>query len=373
MTSAIISGGNRYKVLINSIGQAMPKTVIAIAKGLNVPAQRVASIIYQAPAILVDNITLDVAQQMNDLLSNLGYDVSVCEQDTPIEIDHARYDVSVYIQDPAAYNQTLSKLCDFIGGTPEDAAKLIDTPPGIVLGDVSQATVEALRRHLPDGADVLSSRPDQALYDLFLQDADHHVERAILNDLKHAGLDIIAQSGCISRSIDQSKAKSLWARHAKTGALRMVNQDFLRCDIVLSCVPSNGSLTAEQRAVLTNVAGIPDHHLDAVITHCPVTVMEALPYSSALHILADFTETGLGVRADLITFARYGISLQTGPVPAQAEQCLAQLGLAQKDNALRAYPYELPYVFAELEARRFAHQLERLGFGVEFFDPEEGA
>ena len=359
--------GSLYKILIESIGQALPPSVIAIAKGLNVPAQHVANVIYRAPAILVDSLSYDIAQKMESLMVQLGYEVKVCDQDAVLNLEESRRDISVYIRDTRNYAAHVNRIAEFIGSTAEEANKLISSPPGIIMGGVSLATVDRFKAFLGEGIDVKASDPATALYDVFLLECDPHSARTLLADLERTGVQLIAKTGCIARDLDQEAAKSLWARHAKTGTIRIVMQDFLRCDILLCDRPE---LNEEQKSLLSNDVGIPDEHLEAVVSQCPVTLFEALDYAQALPKLQALTEAGLQVRADLITFAQYSIVVKSGSNLGAISSVLRKLDLLPPEDSVRQLPYTLPYVLPELQARLLAETLAGQGIVTEFLDPQ---
>lgn len=358
----------QYKVRISSIGSADPKCIQSIATGLSLPVNLVANAVYRAPSILVDRIDRSTAGKLSDLLNELGFVTEVLEQEQETPTDPARLDVSLYVRDISQYELIVQRLAGFLSCSAEQAHGLISTPPGVVIGGVTEPTFRALQDHLGDGAELLASNPAIARYDLFLTSTDQAVCGRILQDLNATGVTTIGDNGCIARDLDQSLASEVWRRHARSGSLRIVNQDFMRCDIVLVSRPSGRPSEAQQH-YLTKELGMPPGHLEEILEACPITLYEAESYEVMLNLLERLADLNFEVRADLVTFSQFGIEISSGPNPQAISDALNSLGVggAQPDTL----PYQLPFSFSELQARLLSSKLSELGINSTYFDPAE--
>ena len=221
------------RLIIQSIGTASPANAASIAIGLGVPVPSVLKALYQAPTVLVDGLTADMAEQMVGLLTDLGCIVEIESQSSPPPEPAPLFDVAVYVKEAARYGQIVTNLSKFLGCDETKAAQLLATPPGMVLGEVSRATVDALAAQLGAGADLVASDPDSACYDLFLGDCDATQRARLMADLKRRGHTPVAESGLILTELDRPTADAIWSAHSRQPALRVVNRDFLRFDVVL--------------------------------------------------------------------------------------------------------------------------------------------
>jgi hypothetical protein len=234
-------------------------------------------------------------------------------------------------------------------------------PPGIVLGSVSMATVEAFRRHLGDGASILVSAPAEARYSLFLGDGERVLRDRILDAAREAGTEPVADHGLIAVDVDHETARALWSRFQASGLLRIVNQDFLRFDLVLTAVEAGGSNGARHR-LLEKLAGVPAAMIDEVLAALPVTLMESVPRARVESLMRRFEAVGLRMRADLITFQLLGVEVMRWEDRPALEATLEELGLLPEDDALPAKgPWRSPGMLPELRARVALDALRRVG------------
>ncbi len=353
------------RVAIRSIGTATPSRAASIALGLGVPVQSVMETLYRAPRILVDGLAPETADRMADLLGDLGCEVAVEPQDTPPPAEEPLYDVALHITDTARYGAVTEALAGFLGCDAAQAAQVILQPPGVVLGQVSTATVEALCRRLGEGAELSVSDPGKARYSLFLGDCDPTVRARVLGDLRRRGLEPMGSSGCLLSGLERSEADAIWAALGRVGALRIVNADFLRYDIVLT----EGADTAAARNVLEAFARIPGHIVPELFGALPITVMEAVPEADMPGALERLAAAGLSVRADLVTFLHLGIELVSARRGVDPARVLARLGIETGGPVM--VPGRLPFAMPDLQARLVRDALAGAGIEAALFEPGE--
>ncbi|GGB86564.1 hypothetical protein GCM10011352_10570 [Marinobacterium zhoushanense] len=356
-----------YRLVVCSIGQATPASAKSIALGLGVPVQRVLDALYRAPAILVDNIPFDTAQQMQDLLDTLGYDTRVEHCQQPSAVQAECFDIAAYITDEQHYDRIVAELARFLGTDESEASRLLTTPPGIVIGNVTQATLDALTGRLGEGVELIASNPATALYDLFLAVDSADQARRTCQELRRRGYSLIADQGCVLIDMSKPEADRLWSSFQRANTLRVINQDFLRFDLVLT-EPGSGLSDAAHR-VLSELAGIPDHIIPRLFEATPVTLVEALPKGQLERFMLAFSEAGLSVRADLISFMHLGLKITRTAQPSLLNQTLRSLGLLDtKRNHLPELPFQLPCVLPELQARVIRYALRTAGTEAELVE-----
>ncbi|MCV6585270.1 MAG: hypothetical protein OIF47_07030 [Marinibacterium sp.] len=353
-----------YRIVITSIGDARPSDAASIAVGLGVPVNRVLEAVYRAPSVLVDGLDAPTARQMGDLLGSLGCGVDVQSANGPAPAPADLYDVALHIEDTARYGAIVDALAGFLGAKPDDAARLVATPPGVVLGQVSRATIDALRQRLGDGAGLIVSDPDSALYDLFLGACDQAVVMRLQGDLRRAGFEPLAETGCVLSGLPRDVAEGLWSAHHRIGALRLVNRDFLRFDVVMT----GGTPSPAASAALQDLAGIPDHIVPRLFGAGEITLIDALPLAELADVLDGLAGAGLEIRADLVSFAHLGLDITRAPRPADVRDTLAAIGIGVDEAALRQLPYRLPCALPELQARLLRDALALCGAQADLID-----
>lgn len=360
------SDAGRYRVNVTSVGSADPAKAKSIALGLGVPVQSVLDALYKAPRVLVDGLDVGLADQMAGLLKDLGCETAVQPMLDPAPTPAILFDVAIHVTDTARYGEVCDNLGAFIGASAEDAARLISTPPGIVLGSVSPATIAALSTRLGDAVTVTSSRPELAIYEVFLGECDAPVQARVLSDLRARGHDPVSDQGCILSGLTKAQADALWLAHRATQALRIVNRDFLRFDLVLT----GGHDTPSARGALTNVAGVPARIVPQLFDAMPIAVIEAIPNPELEGAMTALSEAGLQIRADLITFLHLGVEIVASRAPERLRDALMSLGVLGRGAPLPALPYRLPYRMPELQARLLRDTLNAAGSEVELIDPD---
>lgn len=358
-----------YRVIISSVGTATPQSAASIAIGLGVPVQRVLEAFYRAPTVLVDGLSSEMADHMVSLLNGIGCSVSAESEAEAIPAQSKLFDVALYISDTARFAEITSALATFLGASDEQAAKLISTPPGIVLGSVSAATVDALAGRLGDGAELTRADPDAAVYDVFLGQCDYHIRRRLFSDLKTRGFSPVAEAGCILGGLNKLDADRLWAAHKAGGQLAVVNREFLRFDIVLT----GGALDEKSHMALTEIAGIPDRFVAQVFDALPITIVEAVRQCELEEMMTALTAAGLDVRADLVTFLHLGLEITDAPGAVSVGKLLTSLGLKQPATGRLNLPLRLPFHFPEVQARVLRDTLIAQGLEVDLIDETGGA
>lgn len=351
---------NPHRVVIRSVGSAVPASAASVAAGLGVPVRRVVEAFYRAPAVLVDQVSPEIADSMAKLLGELGYEADAEPETVPRLEPEQLFDVAVHVENVQQYAAIVAALSRFIGSSDEEAARLLSTPPAIVLGGVSAATVAALKVALGAGASVVHSDPDVAAYDLFLAQCEPRIADQVLADLRRRGHEPLGRGGCILTGLERVEADGLWAQHQKTGALRVVNRDFLRFDVVLTG-PAAATPTAEQTAALTEVAGIPEAVVPAVFGELPITLMDAVPSADLPRILDALAAAGLEVSAELVTFLHLGLEIVAAESPRRLQGTLTELGILKAGEMLPRLPFRLPYHMPELQARLMRDSLAGIG------------
>lgn len=370
MTKAIASAdlaehAEAFRIVFHSIGTASPANAASIAIGLGVPVNTVLEAVYRAPSILIDGLPQDIGDQMAGLLTDLGCKVSLDAMHAPIPAPAPLFDVALHITETARYGDITAALAGFLGTKPEEAARLISTPPGIVLGKVSAATIDALRDRLGAGVALIASDPDAALYDVFLGPCDATVSQRFLGDLRRRGMSVLAGEGCILAGLSKTDADALWATHQRIQALRVVNRDFLRFDLVMT----GGAASDAATRALTELAGIPAHIVPRLFDDPGITVMEAVPHAGMTDAMDRLTAAGLEIRADLVTFLHLRLEITGIGDPRAVNAVLRAMSIAEAD--FRRLPYRLPFHMPELQARMLRDTLEATGAQADLFDPSE--
>ncbi|MGY6409878.1 MAG: hypothetical protein ACXIUV_02445 [Alkalilacustris sp.] len=350
------------RIVVTSIGTAGPAAVAAVAKGLGVPLSRAVACLYRAPSVLAENVPSPAADDMVRLLRGIGFDAHATAPDTPPPPPERLFDVALHLSDPRAADSTAEALAAFAGLTAQAALEMILTPPGLVLGAVSAATVAALRDRLPAGVDVVAARPEDSRYHLFLLDGPAVVRARLMPDLVALGVAADTAPGLIATGIDHATLQGLWRRHQAGGMLRAVNEAFLRFDIVATRLgPDTDPAAPDLATALARLTGMPAALAPAALAQLPLTMIEGAPLDEVAGHLERFAALGIAARADLTTFQSLCLDVPEAADPTALHRTLGRFGVSAGTPPFRIQP-PMP----EPRARMLRAALEDAGAVVRF-------
>jgi ribosomal protein L7/L12 len=330
---------------------------------LGLPPAAIIQRIYQAPVVLMEGLDHKDACEIHRVLDEAGLLVDLESEPVDVGAVCTLFDIAVHIQDIEDYTEVGARLAEFLGCQREEAERLLETPPGVVLGDVSEATVQALSWRLAGlGASVVPADKKQSVYDLFLLDRDPAVRSTVLRDLR-ASAEACGDpaSGIILRNLSYDAAAAVWRRYQSTGAFRLINQAFEQWDIILVAMDSS----AARLDALSVTAGIPRDVCPNLIDHLPLVVEEAVSDSALPKKLKAYAKAGLDTQATLTTLRALKLMVNNGPSTAALLKQPHKTQIDNQDHRLQNFPLVWPGVLYDLQARRLKQRLEASGYDVE--------
>jgi len=306
-------------VVLLGVGRASPREVTALAKALALPIELVVDAVYRAPARLLANVPAADATRLVEIVRSLGLDATTTRAGR-VPTRGPVFDIAGDLLDAAQADVTASALGTFLGVTPAAALDALLTPPGILLGNVSATTRDALERVLPRGAVALTAaEPNSSGYALFAAGLTPLQQGAVRSHLPEG--TVIARDGSVTLfDLSRERADAIWRRLKAPEQVRIVNQAFLRFTILLAAVPENAERGAEALEVL---ASVPRDDYAMLATVLPVPVEVRVPFVEVSTRLAAYADAGFGARAELETFATVALD-----VHAATADALASAGLA---------------------------------------------
>lgn len=353
---------DRCAVIIDSIGTASPGQAIAIARGLNLAVDETIRAIYRAPAVLAPAVNDQVAEGLCGVLRELGFDASIAATDAVASIGgHILCDAALHLRDPLRTPAVAAVIARFCGIDETAALRLITEPPGIVLGGVSRATIDALERQLAGlDAEVIASDPATARFDLFAADLPATVAARLRGELQQAGHTVPPGEGIVATGLERDFADGLWRKYGRGGTVRIVDRAFLRFDLVLDGLEPDAARDPAQAATLQDLFGIPTDLFGDLLAAAPVTLTSDLRYGEFDAPLARLAQCGLAARAVLATFRPIALEIAAAVDADAVAREMAALGLLDRAVTL---PFVTPPMPAPL-ARLARARLEAAGAEV---------
>lgn len=343
------------RLVIESIGSASPGLAGVLASQLGLPTAQVAKALYKAPAVLLDKLPMPQARGLADILEQAGLHIRVETSGQPLPENTHRLDLAVYLQDPACLGSCCERLSRFLGCSPHALRNMLMAPPGVILGDVSQATADALQSLLDDlPVEVLHSDRQQARYRLIIDRQRGTALNSLLGDLQRLGIDSATQGDLYHAELDYQQGQYLWRRHQSAGGLLMLDTSFMRYDLTLEQVGPQSDIDQ-----LPELAGLPPELVACVVENLPVVVEQGVSAQTLDARLAAWNAAGMPVTPQAISLRRCELIIDSCPQPGTCQQLLRDLGLLAADETLKM-PWHSPVLFGELLPRCVQEALETL-------------
>jgi len=307
------TAANDQGVVITSVGSAGARAAGALAAGLGLPLEAAAAAIFRAPTTVASGLSPAASHELATLMRKLGLVAEVVSDGCTV-LPGRLLDVAAVIVDATRIDAAVSVLADMLGMAAEQAIELLVTPPGVILGGVSEATVDALRARLPEGVlRLVTADPAISRYALFAAGLARNDEALLEAELGQRPTAV--DGGVVAFGLSRSHCDGLWRRFARHGGLRIVHEAFLLYDIELSAVEADHAGAA---AALQRLAQVPAAALPALLQLLPVTIEEDLGHNEIGPRLQAYAESGLQVTARLSSFDNRVLELVTAPPAARA-------------------------------------------------------
>lgn len=346
-------------LIIKSIGTATPQICASIAQDLDMPPELFLRAVFQAPTILFESIDIDSAEKLSETLRKTGICADVCQAAPQNEVK--LYDIAMSMGSMKACDIVFAELANFIGTSANEVVRLMSEAPGVILGDVSMATVEALQDRMAGfDVQVMSACKTDSLYDLFLTESDIFTQRYLKENLGDV-LEVLANGGVMCRGLDHDRMEKIWARMRSIKGLKVVNQAFEHWDIYLD----GGQKSSTALKTLSETCSIPAEVCEDLLDHCPIVISENVLNANLKDTLKTLTEVGLTARAELTTFQHSRVTLMETSEPKRCLAFLQTLGLAAPTQTRLQMPMILPQALPNFDARMLCNKLRHLGCSYE--------
>lgn len=348
-----LSSTQTVSIILSSIGDATPKNCQSIAETLGVNSDKFLRDVFQAPKIFLDNVPSADAQKTVEFLQAAGLEVNL--SDEAIDETCALFDVAIFLRDISKFREVAGLVASFVGSSKETAAEMLATPPGLILGEVSAATVARLRARLASlDVDVQSASKSTATYMLSADFDDPGILKQIAEVL---GQDVPARK--LFRDVGFEPAQKIWHQFGRTEKLRLVNQAFERWEIsLLSCRRVNNPA-----AELARITDIPAEICAQIPDHVPLAIDESVSGEDVDIRMQRFTDLGFDVRADLSTFRNFHLRIDSVCDLSATRSALDEVGLSMlaRDLKTSGLQIDVPFPLPDVKARYLRHLLGEAG------------
>lgn len=345
-------------ILIKSIGTANPNVSKLLAEAFQINHEMLARLLYNAPAVFLEQADEAIANKALEILTQLGLEVELLDADAELPNKSEPFDVAVYVNDPLKMMIIAKQLGEFIGISENDAMHLLLNEPNVVLGGVSLATAEILQKRVD--AEVIASNPKQDLYTIEINSEKSDFLNNFNAALKQVGIQTKRPQKQI-QNVSYEQAQSLWKRFPNSKDFQIYNQSYQRHKVLLT----NFDLDNEDvKHFLINTISMPSEILADIHQKLPVVLDESLNAIAKDKKLEEYQLGGLQCEAKAIPFGKYKISVKNIRDKEKVEQVLTQFykGTTLKNNTEK---WTAPIPMCTILNRYLEKQLEFMGCEVE--------
>ena len=283
-----------WRIVVDSIGEADASLIKALKKITPVPETHLASLIYRAPSQLMDGLVRHTAEALNEMLVEAGLDSRVVDAETSFEPGDDSHDLALVVRDVTRMNEVMMLVVRVLGVDPPTARKILCSSPTVLMGKVSANTVEAVgRRFAALDVEVLASRSEEALFDLFLGACSVTERNLAIRTLREQGIDAdeaeATEQPLLAAGLTREQTDVVWQRLQRTSVpLRVINRDFETFDVRLTSAPE----TPEMVELLTTTTGMPESVAHKVLRNLPVVIHSGIGFARMTDCLGEVTRRG---------------------------------------------------------------------------------
>ncbi|TVR65991.1 MAG: hypothetical protein EA422_02970 [Gemmatimonadales bacterium] len=325
---------------------------------MSLPVSEVATRVWQAPAVLVDQVDRDTAEHLVAVLEEVGLETAIADSSSPPPAP-ILYDLAVQVVDTGRVGEIVNALSAVLGLEPVQTYELLATPPGSILGSVGEASALALEQRLGPGARILRSPSGEGPYDLFVEPG-YSLPPTVLRRLPQIMED--DGIGYIPLGLEHENAEQLWAVLKSHAGARLIPRDLVRFEVILSA-PADPD--PERIAFLEEAFGIPPAVAAQVLQAAPVSLADDLTLDAAGHAVHRCRALSIPAVREPMYFGRAGVRVDEVKDRTEFNRTLTRLGIAPPDRL----PAQIARDLADLEARRLMSALTNSGAKARFTEP----
>ena len=327
--------GGKSRLVLESVGTADAVALRAIRQLVPGAIQDAARLVYQAPSELTSGLHAAAAEEMQQLLSGLGFRVKVAAPDTAFHSGIGAFEIALVIRHVDRLPLAIGEAAAFLGTDLATARRLVCRSPAILVSNVSEATVDAVRERFSRiDVEIDVSRSSAARYYAVVAMENLGVRRAVLEAIRTIAPDAaIAETDAalVVEDLDLAAAQSLWECLRRTGARASIcNRDLERHDVSLSQAPD----TPQLREVLAGI-GIPARVIPRMLNALPVIIQQNVSHAVMQTVLDQVAAAGGRATGLPHSFQRFALIFRSVKDPSEAIHTLVAFG-DMTESAARA-------------------------------------
>jgi ribosomal protein L7/L12 len=358
-----------YRLLVRSIGSADAAVIGALRRLRKGSDTQLAELLYRAPSELMHGLDRTTGTKLCDVLRETGIDVALVADGDAYEPGSAEYEVALVITRVDRLLAVVRETMRVLGVNADTAKRLVCANPAVILGRISRATVEALRRRYePLGVDLDVSRSADAEFDVAAESTDELTLQRLERWLEDEGI-ATAVSGTgqiLATGLKAPTAERIWDKFRANGArIRLLNRDFQRFDVRVDSAPGPDDPARPQLLEwLQSARGIPEAAAARALSHTPFVLAENVAGEEMVALLHEIRARGGRATAILLALQGFSLAVNAGGDRRAARariEAIAGTGCTPPPGFDRGIATTLDGPFTKTQARWLQHELRVAG------------
>ncbi|MDF3027630.1 MAG: hypothetical protein K0S23_1937 [Fluviicola sp.] len=348
------------RIIILSVGTATPKIIKALSQAFEINQELLFKILYNAPAVFLDNADETLAEKAFTILTELGLEVQIQNVNEKAPLSTESLDIAIHINDPVKLSTVNKQLSEFLGCDESESLQLLLQEPCVVLGGVSMATAESLQKRVD--AEVIASNPKMDLYTIEFTAESENDRLKLINLFKNQEITIPEGETKWVRNLTYEQMNQFLTRYRSQHEVKIYNQSYSRFRILLD----NFDLTnTSQTNFLVSEIGMPTEVLAEIHANLPVLLDESVNYATLQEKLATYKQAGLDCSEEQIPFGKYLLTVSNITDSGKAREILSKF---YKDVSLDKITdvWKAPLPLGGTLSRLLEKQLEYIGCEIEY-------
>ncbi|MGB1108702.1 MAG: hypothetical protein ACPG4N_00005, partial [Gammaproteobacteria bacterium] len=290
---------------------------------------------------------------------------SALHQDEGLTPGQPDYELALVIKDVAKIPKAIALVSELVGIPPQEARKLICSSPAVLMGQLSQASVEAIsRRFQAIGVEVDVSQPEQSRFDLFIGECDASSFAHALRAIRDAGIEVSSdqrEGPLMIPALDWEQSRKVWPALQRLAApTRMLNQQFERYDLRLDEAPETPAFIQH----LMESTGMPEAVARKIPARTPITLHQSVPFHEMGPIMEAAAELGASMSAHLLAFQKHALEITRMDRLDDTATLIQSMSELKADSILpklSRLPARFEGPFTNTQARWLQTELKRIG------------
>lgn len=319
----------KWCVVVRSIGTTGISIISVLKKVLDVSEREIAERLFAAPGILVGDLEKPVAENVVHLLKTTGLDVELQPADVEFEPGFGNYEVSLCFKNFLHINEALQYILELTGINMEQAIRVVNSVPSLLLAKISENNVAVLRENFAKyNVELDVSNPAESIYDVFSQNLSFRTQQELYALATSLNIDCSRQEAGSAISLiglEYKVAERLW-REASEKRIHctLLNRSYQRYDILLKSVEDPGS--DEWKNVLIEQCRIPEKLIPDLTQKLPIVINGNVTLERAQEVIALLYSQGAEAVAELTASLSFNLEVEELAGPDEAEQILKKIG-----------------------------------------------